>query len=196
MWVIGSRCVPEVEFYVRIICKQQQSAKYDFRHGKTRPIPSFICLLARLALLCVVNRISELRATNKIPTIKSFPCFFSATTTIPSKEKRKKKLFHHSRTQKSEAEYERDSSSAKRAACSLQGGLKRPNQRLWGRRTLFFFTFSLKSLSTNSIASFWYILSLSSPILSRRWLEIQMIARTDLTFNTAFELLFSDYRLF
>ena len=104
---------------MRIICKQQQSAKYDFRHGKTRPIPSFICLLARLALLCVVNRISELRATNKIPTIKSFPCFFSATTTIPSKEKRKKKLFHHSRTQKSEAEYERDSSSAKRAACSL-----------------------------------------------------------------------------
>ena len=78
---------------MRIICKQQQSAKYDFRHGKTRPIPSFICLLARLALLCVVNRISELRATNKIPTIKSFPCFFSATTTIPSKEKRKKNSF-------------------------------------------------------------------------------------------------------
>ena len=46
-------------------------------------------------------------------------------------------------------------------------------------------------LSINLLASFWHILSLFSPILSRRWLEMQMIVRTDF----AFELLFSKYGL-
>ena len=66
------QCVPE--FYENLLDEKLE-------------IPSFICLLARLALLCVcvVNRISVLQATNKIPTIKSFPC--SWTTTIAKKKK-------------------------------------------------------------------------------------------------------------
>ena len=44
-------------------------------------------------------------------------------------------------------------------------------------------TFSLKFLSINPLASYWHILSLFSPILSPRWLEMQMIVRTDFAFT-------------
>ena len=126
MWVIGSElCDLSLVFASWELSFMGMSGNNPqnmiFVMEKACQIPSFICLLARLALLCVVNRIFSCKATNKIPTIKSFPC--SSTTTTVYVYTKEKTLFHHSPEHKSQwrrRRYEKDSSSAKRApACLL-----------------------------------------------------------------------------
>ena len=97
------QCVPE--FYENLLDEKLE-------------IPSFICLLARLALLCVcvVNRIFSSASNKQNSYDQKFPMFLNNNYS-----QEKKTLFHHSRTQKSEAPctYMKNWSSAKRVGAPI-----------------------------------------------------------------------------